>query len=394
MENPDSTLEPPTGDRSHAAGHPGALGVFEGSFRSLYAPAPPPPGTDFKSPRLPEALPEPWAPAEGDAARGEATRVDGRVSVYLTIDTEDGYFPGAQLLTGDGLGSSFGTYGILDALDQCGLRATFFVNVYESGTHRAPDLIERLTKEIAERGHEIALHTHASSTLDFYSRPLSSYDADQQERILSHGVELIEGWTGLRPVTFRAGAYSLSDATFEALERLGFLIDSSSFFISENNRITPFTINAVRMRGSLIEVPVTYVIRALPGGELEHRKFDLDWLRAEELDQVLLRLRQFGIGTGMFMMHSFSFLDKVTRADDEPGWADALYRSPSVDGRYAEIYGARPDRWATFERFLARLARDPAYRVETLGASVEGLSAAARSQQPDLVPVVASSAER
>jgi hypothetical protein len=364
--------------------------VSDGRFYSLRERAPidaaesPGNGSPYQLPDPPSTVPDPWPRGNGSAAES----IDSKTDVFLTIDTEDDYFETPHLLTGEGIGEEYGAYGILEILERHGLSATFFVNVYEAHRHRDPGVMERLVKTIHEQGHEVALHTHPSVDLDFYSRPLYWFNAEEQKRILDYGAELIEKWTGIRPVSFRAGGYVLSDDTFEALEDLGFRIDSSVFFRSDKNRITPFTVNAVRMRGKLIEVPVTYVPRIQEDGLIEHRKFDVNWLTQEELDSVLERVSRFGIGEAMFMMHSFSFIDKSSIRQEQPGSPIARYRSEPMRSRYVEIYGSHPVLRDRFDRFAERLAGDPMVEVRTLAQAEGTLSKRARTAHPDIVPVV------
>jgi peptidoglycan/xylan/chitin deacetylase (PgdA/CDA1 family) len=341
-------------------------------------------GGEYRQPDPPETVPD---PLDG-AASGPPPARSTRPEIYLTIDAEDDYFTVPHMLTGEGIGEKFGAYGILEILDRHDLRATWFINVYEAHRHEDPTTVEQLVKAIDERGHEVALHTHPSEDLELYSRPLYWFDAEQQKEILGYGAELIEKWTGRHPITFRAGGYVLNDETFEALESLGFRIDSSVFFSSKNNRITPFTVNAVRMRGQVIEVPVTYVPRVQSDGYIDHRKFDVNWLTGEELDRVLDRVSEFGIGQAMFMMHSFSFIDKASLKDDEPGTEEAIYRSPPLRSRYVEIYGPKPELRERFERFAESIARDERVDVKTLASAVEGLERRAKEPYPDVVPVV------
>ena len=248
--------------------------------------------------------------------------------------------------------------------------------------------MERLVKAIDERGHEIALHTHPSEDLEMYPRPLYWFDAAQQKTILGYGAELIEKWIGRAPVSFRAGGYVLNDETFEALESLGFRIDSSVFFSSKNNRITPFTVNAVRTRGRVVEVPVTYVPRVQSDGYLDHRKFDVNWLTGEELDEVVDRVTEFGISQAMFMMHSFSFIDKASIREDDPPTDRAVFRSPPLRSRFVEIYGANPDLRKRFEKFAKSLSRDSRVEVKTLAEAADDLKLRASEPRPDVIPVV------
>jgi peptidoglycan/xylan/chitin deacetylase (PgdA/CDA1 family) len=319
---------------------------------------------------------------------GRAPNQTSRPEIFLTIDTEDDYFTVPHMVTGEGIGEDYGAYGILEILDRYDLRATWFINVYEAHRHEDPTTVERLVKSIAERGHEVALHTHPSEDLELYARPLYWFDAEQQKKILGYGADLIEKWTGRRPVSFRAGGYVLNDETFEALGSLGFRVDSSVFFSSKNNRITPFTVNAVRMRGRVVEIPVTYVPRIQDDGYIDHRKFDVNWLTGEELDSVVDRVSEFGIAQAMFMMHSFSFIDKASLKEEDPGTDRAIYRSPPLRSRFVEIYGPNPELRKRFERFAKSISRDDRVQVKTLADAANDLERRAREPYPDIVPVV------
>jgi peptidoglycan/xylan/chitin deacetylase (PgdA/CDA1 family) len=364
------------------------LVLADGEFRSLSEPAAlgdlASADGEYRQPAPPDVVPEPLDGLVQDPAPEPPTRPE----IYLTIDTEDDYFAAPHMLTGEGIGEEYGAYGVLEILDRNGLKATWFINVYEAHRHEDPTTVERLVKTIDEHGHEVALHTHPSQDLDFYSRPLYWFNAEQQKEILGYGADLIEKWTGKSPVSFRAGGYVLNDETFEALEALGFRVDSSVFFSSPNNRITPFTVNAVRRRGGIIEVPVTYVPRVQSDGYIEHRKFDVNWLTGYELDQVVDRVSEFGIGQAMFMMHSFSFIDKASLKEDDPGTDRALYRSAPLRSRFVEIYGPKPELRDRFEGFADSISRDERVEVKTLASAIDGLERRAAAPHPDIVPLV------
>jgi peptidoglycan/xylan/chitin deacetylase (PgdA/CDA1 family) len=331
-----------------------ALVIAGGQFRALSEPAPlgalTSPTDEYRQPDPPAQVPDPL-----DAPAAPAPDPPGPAEIYLTIDTEDDYFTVPHMLTGEGIGEDYGAYGILDILDRHNLRATWFVNVYEAHRHEDPTTVEQLVKAVAERGHEVALHTHPSEDLELYSRPLYWFDAEQQKEILGYGAELIEKWTGRHPISFRAGGYVLNDETFDALESLGFRID---------------------------------VPRVQSDGYIDHRKFDVNWLTGDELDQVVDRLSEFGIAQAMFMMHSFSFIDKASYKEDEPGTDRAIYRSPPLRSRFIEIYGPKGEVRDRFERFAERLARDERVQVKTLDSALDGLEQRAMTPYPDVVPVV------
>ena len=152
--------------------------------------------------------------------------------IYLTIDTEDDYFT-PHMLTGEGIGDEFGAYGILDILDRHGLQATWFVNVYEAHRHEDPNTSSDWSKRSTSADTKSPFTPIPPRTSSCSPGRSTGSTPDQQKRILGYGAELIESWTGKAPVSFRAGGYVLNDETFEALESLGFRIDSSVFFSSD-----------------------------------------------------------------------------------------------------------------------------------------------------------------
>jgi peptidoglycan/xylan/chitin deacetylase (PgdA/CDA1 family) len=350
-----------------------------------------PPSASLVKPRpLPGALPQ----SRADLDLLEVPRTDGRVepsptTLFLTVDTEDAYFARPILMTGDGIGRRFGVFGILDELDARGMKATFFVNVYEKD-RQPPGVVEALVREIAERGHEVGLHSHPSPALDFYGRPLIRLPRSAQGDILRWGVELIDRWTGAPPSSFRAGGYALDDHTFAVMEEVGIAIDSSCFYPSPNNCQEPFTVNAVASHGAIVEAPITTVLQAGDGAKVKHSKLDIDWLSVEELMTALDAIVSHGIGFATFMMHSFSFIEKAARPISEPTSPDALFTSEDVFGWYVDVFGPKPDMRDAFSLFLDRVGAKPGLRVRTLREALPELRAAAADGPADIVPVVVS----
>jgi peptidoglycan/xylan/chitin deacetylase (PgdA/CDA1 family) len=307
-------------------------------------------------------------------------------TLFLTVDVEDCYFDRPILMSGDGIGRKFGVFGILDALDVRSLKGTFFVNVYEKD-HQPPGVVEGVVREIAERGHEVGLHTHPSRDLDFYQRPLFRLSRSAQIELLRWGADLVEKWTQERPVSFRAGGYALNDDTFAALEATGFIIDSSCFFPSPNNHITRRTVNLVSHLKKMVEVPVTTVLRVTSSGDLAHRKLDLNWLSVDELAAALAVLGRHGARYAMFMMHSFSFIEKSTRMPEEPPSPQARFVSEVHLDRYVEVRGPKPMMRESFSQFLDQVTADDAVRIRTLRDALHSLHV--EDVQPeDVVPIV------
>jgi peptidoglycan-N-acetylglucosamine deacetylase len=101
--------------------------------------------------------------------------------------------PGARgvALTFDDGPSPEHTPRVLALLDQAGVKATFFVIGRKAEAH--PELV----REIAARGHAVALHSHA------HDRLFSLRSARYVERDLRRGLDVIERITGARPALFR-----------------------------------------------------------------------------------------------------------------------------------------------------------------------------------------------
>jgi len=312
------------------------------------------------------------------------------ITLFLTVDVEDSYFDRPILMSGDGIGREFGVFGILDEFDSLALKGTFFVNVYEKDRQPAGE-VEQVVREIAARGHEVGLHTHPSPTLDFYRRPLFRLSLPAQVEVLRWGVDLIEKWTGERPTSFRAGGYALNDDTLVALQEVGIAIDSSCFFPSPNNHNTRRTVNAAVAAGGPIEVPITTVLRTDGGDEFAHRKLDLDWLLPDELSETLNVLAHHGADFAMFMMHSFSFIDKRTWMPDHPPSPRARFVSEVDFDRYVEVYGPKPAMRRSLSTFLEKVSGDPSIMVRTLREARPALARASGS--PDIVPIVRAQAE-
>lgn len=336
---------------------------------------------------LPIALPQTLDNAHSLLSPSEpALAPAAPMTLFLTVDVEDSYFKRPILMCGDGIGREFGVFGILDEFDYRDLKGTFFVNVYEKD-HQPSGVVEEVVREIAGRGHEVGLHAHPSPAHDFYHRPLFRLPLAEQVDVLRWGAGQIAEWTGEYPTSFRAGGYALNDETLAALEEVGIQVDSSCFFPSPNNHNKRHTVNAVARLAGGIEVPVTTVLRATSAGGLAHRKLDLDWLSGDQLNAALTALIQHQAASAMFMMHSFSFIEKETRKLDRVASSHARFVSEVRQDRYVEVFGPKPKMRDVFSGFLDRLSRESSVRVRTLREELPCLYGLVSSTR-DVVPIV------
>ena len=153
------------------------------------------------------------------------------------------------------------TDAVLTLLDELGVKATFFV--LGMTAERYPDLV----REVAERGHEIASHGHAHERV--HDQTPDSFRSD-----LERGLEAVEAAAGVRPVGYRAPAFSITRGApwaYDVLAELGFEYDSSQYDSPRiPKRISPIPRAPYRLRAEsgaeLWELPVAAARIPVGGG--------------------------------------------------------------------------------------------------------------------------------
>lgn len=123
-------------------------------------------------------------------------------------------FPGQERLEGERVALTFddgpdpdATPAVLDALDEAGLSATFFLVGEQAMEHRA------LAREVAERGHEVALH-------GYHHREHAELSAREARDDLARGLGTIEAATGRRPSLYRPPYGRFSEDSYAACRDL------------------------------------------------------------------------------------------------------------------------------------------------------------------------------
>jgi Polysaccharide deacetylase len=107
--------------------------------------------------------------------------------------------------------------GFCDRLASAGYPATLFVAAPSAEEHSP------LFEELSMRDVELGLHIHPPA-LDAarYTRHLGEYRAEEQRAIIELALDRVYDAVGIRPRSFRSGAFSADDATFGTLFELGF----------------------------------------------------------------------------------------------------------------------------------------------------------------------------
>src|SRR5215203_171783 len=192
---------------------------------------------------------------------------------------------------------------VLTLLDDLGVKATFFVLGMTSD--RYPDVV----REVAARGHEIASHGYAHERV--HSQTPDSFRAD-----VERSLEAVESAAGVRPVGYRAPAFSITRDTpwaYDVLGDLRFEYDSSQYDSPRvPNRISPIPRAPYRLRAEsgaeLWELPVAAASIPVGGGAY--------WrvLPAALLSRTLRRLIAEGAAPALYF-HPYEFDPEPLRAD-------------------------------------------------------------------------------
>ena len=131
-------------------------------------------------------------------------------------DTEELWrrFPGRERVDGERVALTFddgpdpdATPAVLDALEGAGVRATFFMVGEQAFEHRA------LAREVADRGHEVALH-------GFEHREHSELAGRAARDDLARGLGTLEVASGRRPELFRPPYGRFSEDSYAACHDL------------------------------------------------------------------------------------------------------------------------------------------------------------------------------
>ena len=106
----------------------------------------------------------------------------------------------------------------LDALDQQGLKITFFI----VGLDAARNENSVALRAVTERGHEVGNHSFE------HEQWLHLYPRDRLEREIADAEQAIVGATGQRPVGFRGPGFNWCPDLFEILLDRGYLYDATT----------------------------------------------------------------------------------------------------------------------------------------------------------------------
>jgi len=251
---------------------------------------------------------------------------EDKLCIYITVDTETSMggawtnpayapLPLSGPVFGEYRSRFYGIPLIMDILEEYGLRATFFTEMF-CGYHVGYSEVEKALRLIADRGHDPQLHLHP--IYHFYrealaGRPRREIDLmfqlpeNEQHDLIGEGVAIFRKLSGVSPRAYRAGCYGGSETTVRVLHSHGIQVDSSynlAYLNSTCGFEKPF-LNAPVMMEGVGEFPVT-VFRV--AGYSRHKPLEISAVSVAEITGSIRQLLRAGCRDVVLVLHSFSLL--------------------------------------------------------------------------------------
>lgn len=225
--------------------------------------------------------------------------------VILTIDTEFSTHKDNYGIWCDIDGQQYGLTQILEICNEYGVKATFFVDVYQKERE-----IRLACDQILAQGHEIQLHTHPNWYFDRNRQNLAGYNYEEQLQIIALGKQRLIDWTGIVPVAHRAGDFGANLDTLQALQANEIFNDFSYYWKwldCEMARQIDIKNQVVRYN-SILEVPVTCFYMPGACGFVNYRLICINepFFILKHLFQEFKRIE---MRTIVITLHSFSFIN-------------------------------------------------------------------------------------
>lgn len=291
--------------------------------------------------------------------------------ILLTVDTEFSNHKGTLGVWGEIHGQKYGLTKIIELCNRYGVKATFFVDVYQKERE-----IRRACELIKENGHDIQLHTHPNWLYDRKRENLNHYSFNEQCEIIRYGKEKLTDWVGQVPTVHRAGDFALNADIFGALKANGIFYDFSYFHQWPECQVTsPLNLkNSVTEIDSVLEIPVT-CFRVINFGlsKIPHL-IDINESFAL-LSELFDHLEKKDFRTIVIVLHSFSFL----------GYNETPCRS--IPRRH--IYWPLENNIQNFDKLLAMLTKRDSFRFVTAREYVSIARLLPENvMNPDIIPLI------
>jgi len=231
-----------------------------------------------------------------------------RTHVLFTVDVES-FSEGdpAKQIWGEvgQKGERWGITRLMDIFEAAGVRATFYLNVYEIARN-GEEPIRAAAREIHRRGHDLQLHSHPQPM--FPMRGRWHGDLALQTEMLSRGMDLLRRWTGRAAIAHRA-SYRVDSDTLRAERQAGIPVDATFTWVPPDRpagRDGAGLGNTVQKSTGVIHLPATYYAQLRLGPWASHRLVDIEGSTEAELTTILDQAARAGLCTVNIVLHSFS----------------------------------------------------------------------------------------
>ncbi|MHB8952422.1 MAG: polysaccharide deacetylase family protein [Pirellulaceae bacterium] len=247
--------------------------------------------------------------------------------VFLTFDVEcsmGGAWGNPNLRPVPPARAMWGEYGheklgiplIVAILEQFGVQATFFVDVFTEEQGYAGQT-EPVCEFLLDHGQDVQLHIHPNKKhyamkmrgQEFvFTDNMAELSADAQLSLLQEGRDRLERWTGQRPVAFRAGNMAASETTLKALETAGIRIDSSYTFPYAGGQCyfcSDDLYNGSKWYGSVLEMALSGFAQPHLPGLQRAKPLDLYGISFSECRDAIKAICGAG-ADAVLILHSFS----------------------------------------------------------------------------------------
>jgi hypothetical protein len=203
---------------------------------------------------------------------------------------------------------------LMDELEACGHRGTFFVEPF-AAHHFGLEGLAAICGALRGRGHDVQLHAHPIQRRpDFLSRgelplpdDMARYSLDEQAALLEEGIGLL-GRAGVprdEILAFRAGNFGASNDTWAAMRRVGLRVSSNlnACYLDRNCKIRwPRTEQSLFDTGiGVWELPVSTFVE--PDGGSRH--LQIVAVSLGEMVSFLRQARGLGLRDVVVVTHSF-----------------------------------------------------------------------------------------
>lgn len=252
-----------------------------------------------------------------------------KVNVFITVDTEHsigGAFRDRNLKP---VGNNrrifyrvgkkdYGIELLMDIAEQYGLPVCFFLEILNKYYFKEEES-RSVCQYILGRGHDVQLHLHPNylnfTTPDPMKRQFSDmicdYPLEKQIGFLADGRETLIKYGAHNVIAFRAGNFGANHDTLIALEKTGFLIDSSynKTFLGRDCQLKALDIDDAEKIGNIWEFPITNFSEPDFKGSRRYRPMDINGVSFAQMRRVLEEAVEKGPRSITILMHSFSFMN-------------------------------------------------------------------------------------